>query len=83
MSAMTIDKGWLSGTAGAYILLNAITALRIVPRAPTGAVAAGFNIDALVQGNWVTVATFDDEKPALERLANVLKEMKNLFRYGN
>jgi len=83
MSTMTIDKGWLTGTAGAYVLLNSITALRIVPRAAAATVAAGFNVDALVQGNWVTIATFDEEKPALERLAHVLKEMKNLFRYGN
>ena len=29
------------------------------------------------------VAVDDDEKSALERLAGVLKELKNLFRYGN
>jgi hypothetical protein len=80
---MTIDKGWLSGTAGAYVLLNAITGLRILARSPSGADAAGFDVDALVQGNWVTIATFDAEKPALDRLADVLKEMKNLFRYGH
>jgi hypothetical protein len=83
MNELTIDKGWLSGAAGAYVLLNSITALRIAARAPGGAVAAGFNVDALVQGNWVTIAEFDDEKSALARLAGVLKEMKNLFRYGN
>lgn len=83
MSTVTIDKGWLTGAAGAYVLLNSITALRIVPRTAAAGTAAGFNVDALVQGNWVTIATFDDEKSALERLGSVLKEMKNLFRYGN
>lgn len=83
MAALTIDKGWLSGTAGAYVQLNSIVGLRIFGRAAEGATIAGYNVDALVEGNWVTVATFDDEKSALDRLAGVLKELKNLFRYGN
>jgi hypothetical protein len=83
MNELTIDKGWLTGTAGAFVQLNAITGLRLAARPATGSDRGGFNVDALVQGNWVTVATFDEEKPARERLAGVLKELKGLFRYGN
>lgn len=83
MAALTIDKGWLSGTAGAYVQLNSIVGLRIFGRPAEGGSIAGYNVDALVEGNWVTVGTFDDETSALDRLAGVLKELKNLFRYGN
>ena len=80
MSALIVDKGWLSGTAGSFIQLNAITGLRV---APSGSASAGFDVDALVQGNWVTVASFPEEKTATERAVAVLKELKNLFRYGS
>ena len=80
MSALIVDKGWLSGTAGSFVQLNSITGLRV---APSGSASAGFDVDALVQGNWVTVATFPDEKTAAERAAAVLRELKNLFRYGS
>ena len=80
MTALVCDKGWLNGTTGSFIQLNSITGLRVAPSTPA---AAGFNVDALVQGNWVTVATFPDEKTALERVTAVLRELKNLFRYGS
>ena len=79
MSALNIDKGWLNGVGGAFVQLNAITALRI---APSSTPAAGFNVDALVQGNWIAIAHFADEKSAAARAEAVLKELKNLFRYG-
>lgn len=78
MTTLTVDKGWLSGTAGSYVLLNAITGLRVAPSR-----TSGFDVDALVQGNWVTVGSFPEEKSAVERAAALLKELKNLFRYGN
>lgn len=80
MAAFELDKGWLAGAAGAYVLLNSITALRVA-NAP--APATGFNVDALVQGNWVTIATFDTREEATSRLTAVLKEMKHLFRYNS
>jgi hypothetical protein len=78
MSALIIDKGWLNGTVGSFVQLNAITGLRIARSA-----GAGFDVDALVQGNWVTVANFAEEKTAAQRAEAILKELKNLFRYGN
>jgi hypothetical protein len=83
MATLVLDKGWLSGSAGAFVQLNAIVGLRMAARAAATGQAAGFNVDALVQGNWVTIATFDDEADASRRLADVLKELKNLFRYGS
>ena len=80
MSALTIDKGWLNGTVGSFVQLNSITGLRVGPSARA---TAGFDVDALVQGNWVTIANFPDEKTAASRAEAVLKELKNLFRYGN
>jgi hypothetical protein len=80
MSALIVDKGWLSGTSGSFVQLNSITGLRV---APSGSAGAGFDVDALVQGNWVTIASFPDEKTATERCTAVLKELKNLFRYGS
>ena len=80
MSALIVDKGWLSGTSGSFVQLNSITGLRV---APSGSASAGFDVDALVQGNWVTVANFPDEKTATERATAVLRELKNLFRYGS
>jgi hypothetical protein len=80
IDGLVLDKGWLSGAAGAYVQLNAITGLRF---APGGSASAGFDVDALVQGQWVTIGTFPDEKLAAQRAADVLRELKNLFRYGN
>lgn len=80
MSALIIDKGWLNGTVGSYVQLNSITGLRVCPSSRAG---GGFDVDALVQGNWVTIANFADEKTAAGRADSVLKELKNLFRYGN
>ncbi len=80
MSALIIDKGWLNGTTGSFVQLNSITGLRVGPASGAG---AGFDVDALVQGNWVTIANFADEKTAGVRADAVLKELKNLFRYGN
>jgi hypothetical protein len=80
MAAFELDKGWLAGAAGAYVLLNSITALRV---AASTAPNVGFDVDALVQGNWVTIATFDTREDATTRLKEVLKEMKHLFRYNS
>jgi hypothetical protein len=80
MSALIVDKGWLGGTTGSFIQLNSITGLRV---APSGSASAGFDVDALVQGNWVTVANCPDQKSAAEHCTAVLKELKNLFRYGS
>jgi hypothetical protein len=80
MAAFELDKGWLAGAAGAYVLLNSITALRV---ATATAPAAGFDVDALVQGNWVTIANFPTQEEATTRLTGVLKEMKHLFRYNS
>jgi hypothetical protein len=44
---------------------------------------AGFNVDALVEGNWVTIANFDGQKSAMDRAGTVLTELKGLYRYGN
>lgn len=79
MSALNIDKGWLNGIGGSFVQLNAITALRVGPL-PTP--ASGFNVDALVQGNWIAIAHVADEKAAASHAEAVLKELKNLFRYG-
>ena len=83
MATLVLDKGWLSGSAGAFVQLNSIVGLRKAARTAAPGQVAGFNVDALVQGNWVTIATFDQEDEATKRLADVLKELKNLFRYGN
>ncbi len=80
MTAMVIDKGWLSCGAGAFVQMNSITGLRVRPSQPG---SAGFNAEALVEGNWVPIANFGDEKLATERVDSVLKELKHLFRYGN
>ncbi len=79
MSALSIDKGWLNGVGGSFVQLNSITALRIDPSA---APATGFNVNALVQGNWIAIAQVADEKAAAAHAEAVLKELKNLFRYG-
>ena len=79
MSALVIDKGWLSAAPGAFLLLNSVTGLRVRPCQPA---TGGFNAEALIAGNWITIATFDDEKSATERVAAVLTEMKHMFRYG-
>jgi len=79
MSALNIDKGWLNGVGGAFVQLNAITALRVGHLATP---SAGYNVDALVQGNWIAIAHFADESAATARAEAVLKELKNLFRYG-
>lgn len=78
MTTLIVDKGWLNGIGGSFVLLNAITGLRVAPSA-----GPRFDVDALVQGNWVTVGSFPDEKAAIERATALLKELKNLFRYGN
>lgn len=78
MTTLIVDKGWLNGISGSFVLLNAITGLRVAPSR-----ASGFDVDALVQGNWVTVGTFPEEQTAVERATALLKELKNLFRYGN
>jgi hypothetical protein len=80
-AAMKLDKGWLTGSAGAFVQLASIRAVRVFARA-MGPEGAGFNVDALVQGNWVTIAKMDDERSATDRLDEVLRELKNLFRYG-
>jgi len=80
MSELIVDKGWLNGTVGSFVQLNSITSLRVAPSQRAG---AGFDVDALVQGSWVTIANFPEEKTALERTTAVLKELKSLFRYGN
>ena len=80
MSELIVAKGWLTGAGRSFIQLNSITGLRVTPAT---AASAGFDVDALVQGNWVTVANFADEKMALDRVTAVLKELKNLFRYGH
>lgn len=82
MAALELDKGWLAGAAGAYVLLNSITALRVAPTPAAGA-ETSFDVDALVQGNWVTIATFGSREEASRRLDAVLKEMKHLFRYNS
>ena len=80
MSALVVDKGWLSGAAGAFVQVNSITGLRVCPAQP---LSAGFNVDALVEGNWVTVANFDAQNSAMDRVTGVLNELKGLYRYGN
>lgn len=82
MVAMSLDKGWLAGSAGAFVQLASIRALRVAARAVQATQCAGFSVDALVQGNWVTVAAMDDERSATARLDEILRELKNLFRYG-
>jgi hypothetical protein len=81
-AAMKLDKGWLTGSAGAFVQLASIRAVRVFARAVETPPGSGFNVDALVQGNWVTLATMDDERSAIDRLDEVLRELKNLFRYG-
>jgi hypothetical protein len=81
-AAIKLDKGWLAGSAGAFVQLASIRAVRVFARAVEPTLSAGFNVDALVQGNWVTLATMDDERSATDRLNEVLLELKNLFRYG-
>lgn len=82
VAAIKLDKGWLAGSAGAFVQLASIRAVRVFARAVEPTLGAGFNVDALVQGNWVTLATMDDERSATDRLNEVLLELKNLFRYG-
>jgi hypothetical protein len=79
MSALVVDKGWLSGAAGAFVQVNSITGLRVSACQP---LTAGFNVDALVEGNWVTIANCDGQKSAIDRSAKVLEELKHLYRYG-
>ena len=79
MTALVIDKGWISCAAGAFVLLTSITGLRVRSCRP----AAGFDAEALVEGNWITIANFEEEKSAMERVGAVLKELKHLFRYGS
>jgi hypothetical protein len=78
MSTILLDKGWLS-CANAFIQLNAITGLRVCP---SQAATNDFSVDALVQGNWMSIGTFPEQKLATERAVAILKELKNLFRYG-
>jgi len=80
MNALVVDKGWLSGAAGAFVQVNSITGLRVCACQP---LTAGFNVDVLVEGNWVTIANFDEQKSAMDRVASVLDELKNLYRYGS
>lgn len=80
MTALAIDKGWLTCAAGAFIQLNSITGLRVRSCRPA---ATGFDAEALVQGNWVSIASFDEENSATDRVGAVLKELKHLFRYGS
>ena len=80
MDALVVDKGWLSGAAGAFVQVNSITGLRVAACQP---LTAGFNVDALVEGNWVTIANFDEQKLAMDRVSSVLSELKTLYRYGN
>ena len=75
---MTIDKGWVSGTAGSFVLLNSIRALRV----GRSQLAEGFDVDGLVQGQWILIATFPDERAANERIGSLLKELKLLFKYN-
>ena len=79
MSALVIDKGWLSAAAGTFLLLNSVTGLRVRSCQPA---TGGFNAEALIAGNWITIANFVEEKSATERVSAVLKEMKHMFRYG-
>jgi hypothetical protein len=80
MSAVRIDKGWLSGAAGSFVQLNSVTALRVErSRMPE----EGYDVDALVEGQWITIAIFREEGAAHERVDAILKELKHLFRYGN
>ena len=80
MSTVTIDKGWLEATAGSFVQLNLVAALRVErSRVQT----ESFDVDALVQGQWITIAMFPEKGAAQERLSAVLKELKHLFRYGN
>ena len=80
MGTVTIDKGWLSAEAGSFVQLNCVTALRVER---SGAQGQSFDVDALVEGQWVTIAVFQEEGAAHERLGAILKELKHLFRYGN
>ncbi|MGZ9057824.1 MAG: hypothetical protein ACXW13_00680 [Burkholderiaceae bacterium] len=80
MNALIVDKGWLSGAAGAFVQINSITGLRVSACQP---LTAGFNVDALVEGNWVTIANFDAQELAMDRVTSVLSELKTLYRYGN
>jgi hypothetical protein len=80
MSTLSIDKGWLSGPAGSYVLLNSIRALRV---ARSQIAADGFDVDALVEGQWISIAAFPDERSAHDRIASLLKELKHLFKYGS
>ena len=50
---------------------------------PAQPLTAGFNVDALVEGNWVTIANFDAQKSATDRVSSVLSDLKTLYRYGN
>ena len=79
MSSLSIDKGWLAGSAGSFVQLNCIMALRVERSQRSD---AGFDVDALVHGHWISLATFPDERTANERVGLVLKELKLLFRYG-
>lgn len=78
-AALVVDKGWLSGAAGAFVQVNSITGLRVCACQP---LTAGFNVDALVEGNWVTIANFVKQESAMDRVGTVLDELKNLYRYG-
>ena len=78
MSTLSIDKGWLSGPAGSFVLLNSIRALRV---SKSERAAEGFDVDALVEGQWISIATFADERSANERIGSLLKELKHLFKY--
>jgi hypothetical protein len=80
MTALAIDKGWLNCAAGAFVQMNSITGLRVRSSRPA---AAGFDAEALVEGNWITIANFNEEKSATDRVGAVLQELKHLFRYGN
>ena len=80
MTALVIDKGWLTCAEGAFVQMNCITGLRVRPSQPA---TAGFDAEALVEGNWIPIANFNEEKSATERVDAVLKELKHLFRYGN
>jgi hypothetical protein len=79
MSTLSIDKGWLSGPSGSYVLLNSIRALRVA----RSQLAEGFDVDALVEGQWISIAAFPDERSAHDRIASLLKELKHLFKYGS
>ena len=79
MTPLVIEKGWLSGAAGAFVQVNSITGLRVCASQP---LTAGFNVEALVEGTWVTIANFNEQKLAMDRVAAVLGELKHLYRYG-